>query len=98
MAVINKCWPIRRGVVVVIILLYALIAVNFAVNWSYMRFAFVEDGQNFWAVSSDLDSATQTIYWETGISASVSTSLADLYMVCVIPLGIIYISSPLFCF
>ncbi|PBK98826.1 hypothetical protein ARMGADRAFT_1162086 [Armillaria gallica] len=78
---INKCWPIRQAVVVVIILLYTLIAVNFAVNWSYMCFAFVEDGQNFWAVSSDLDSTTQTIYWETGISASVSTSLADLYMI-----------------
>ncbi len=33
--VINKYWPIQRALVVIIILLHALITINFAANWSY---------------------------------------------------------------
>ncbi|KAK0232303.1 hypothetical protein EDD85DRAFT_970717 [Armillaria nabsnona] len=78
---INKCWPIRRALVVVIILLHALITINFASSWSYIHFAFVENGQNFWIAYWRLEHDTQTIYWESGISACISTILADLYII-----------------
>ncbi len=93
--VINKCWPIRRAVVVVIILLHALITIEIAANWSYIHFAFIENGQNYWTVYLIFQS-TNAATWVLNIAGSISTILADLYMVCAILLGIIHISSPLF--
>ncbi|PBK76247.1 hypothetical protein ARMSODRAFT_1078439 [Armillaria solidipes] len=62
---INKCLPIRRALVIIIILLYALITISFAVNWSLMRSAFIRP----------------TWRRPTGITASISTLCADLYMI-----------------
>ncbi len=93
--VINKCWPIRQAVVVIIILLHALITINFAANWSFIHFAFIENGQNYWTVYLIFQS-TNAATWVFDIAAAISTILADLYMVCAILLGIIHISSPLF--
>ncbi|PBK75007.1 hypothetical protein ARMSODRAFT_1055857 [Armillaria solidipes] len=81
---INKCWPIRRAVVIVIILLHALITISLAASWSWTHFAFIENGQNFWTVSLILIKVTQASYWEIGITASISTILADLYMLTVV--------------
>ncbi len=92
---INKCWSIRQATVIVIILLHALITINFAANWSWAHFAFIENGQNYWTIYLILD-GTDAATWVMDITASISTILADLYMVCVIVLGIIHISSPLF--
>ncbi len=93
--VINKCWPIRRTLVVIIILLHALISISFAANWSYIHSAFIDNGQSFWTVYSKI-SAPQAASWEMGVAASMSTILADLYMVCATLLGIIHITSLLF--
>ncbi len=93
--VINKCWPIRRAVVVVIILLHALATIGFAANWSYIHFAFIVNGQNHWTVYLILWSPNAAI-WVLSIAASISTILADLYMVCAILLGTMDISPPLF--
>ncbi len=80
--VFNKRWPIRRAMVVVIILLHALITMNVAADWSYIHSAFIDNGQSFWTVHVKLTSAAQSVSWELGITASMSTILADLYMVC----------------
>ncbi len=90
--VINKCWPIRRALVVIIILLHALITINVAGTWSWICFAFIKNGQSFWTVYLNLGEGTPAIYWVTNTTASISTILADLYMVCAIPLRIIYTS------
>ncbi len=79
--VINKCWPIRRAMVIVIILLHALITINFSATWSYIHSAFIQNGQNFWTVYLKLNSADQAVTWEMGITASIGTILTDLYMV-----------------
>ncbi len=92
---INKCWDIRRALVVVIILLHALITINFGANWSYTHSGFIENGQSFWTVYLDLDS-TKATYYESFITGSISTIVTDLYMVCAIPLGIIHTNSPSF--
>ncbi|KAK0238230.1 hypothetical protein EDD85DRAFT_952409 [Armillaria nabsnona] len=62
----NKCWPIRRALVVVIILLHALITINFAANWLYICSAFIDNGKTS---------------LEAGIAASMSTILTDLYII-----------------
>ncbi|PBK70835.1 hypothetical protein ARMSODRAFT_1033739 [Armillaria solidipes] len=77
---INKSWPIRRATVVVIILLHALITIDVAVEWSHIRFALIENGQTFWTVYLYFDSIN-TAYWGNVIVASISTILADSYMI-----------------
>ncbi|KAK0238212.1 hypothetical protein EDD85DRAFT_573626 [Armillaria nabsnona] len=77
---INKLWPLRRALVLVIILLYILISVSFAVGWSSMHSAFIGNGQSFRTVYLKLN-GMRGFYMETGITASVSTSLTDLYMI-----------------
>ncbi|PBK59773.1 hypothetical protein ARMSODRAFT_1090596 [Armillaria solidipes] len=81
MAVINKCCRIRRALVVVIILLHALITISFAAEWSYVHSAFVENGKSFWTVYLKLTSPAQAVSLEAGIAASMSTILADLYII-----------------
>ncbi|PBK89749.1 hypothetical protein ARMGADRAFT_1083218 [Armillaria gallica] len=78
---INKCWPIRRAMVIVIILIHTLITINFASYWSLMCLAFIKNGQSFWSVFLELNDATKAAQWEMGITASISTILADLYMI-----------------
>ncbi|KAK0220009.1 hypothetical protein IW262DRAFT_1461173 [Armillaria fumosa] len=78
---VNKCWPIRRAIVVVIILLHALITIDFAVSWSYLGSAFIENGSSFWTVYMKLTLTAQATYLETGIAASMSTIVADLYII-----------------
>ncbi len=80
--VINKCWLIRRILVFVIILLHALITINVAVNWAYVRSAFIENGQSFWTVYLKFNGPVQAFFWESGITATIGTILADLYIVC----------------
>ncbi len=82
MSVINKCWQIRQGLVVVIILLHGLTTINFAVNWSYVPSAFIENGKSFWTVYLKLSSPTQSAYLVGGIASAMSTITTDLYMVC----------------
>ncbi|PBK67629.1 hypothetical protein ARMSODRAFT_1086126 [Armillaria solidipes] len=77
---INKLWPIRRALVVVIILLYVLITISFAVGWSSMHSAFIGNGQSFRTVYLKLN-GMRAFYLETGITASASASLTDLYMI-----------------
>ncbi|KAK0192545.1 hypothetical protein F5146DRAFT_1190781 [Armillaria mellea] len=78
---INKSWPIRRAMVVVIVLLHVLITISFAATWSYIDSAFIVNGQSLWTVYLQLSSATQVTYWETGIAASLSTIVADFYLI-----------------
>ncbi|KAK0238207.1 hypothetical protein EDD85DRAFT_1005808 [Armillaria nabsnona] len=77
---INKCWPIRRAMIYVIILLHALITIGVAATWSNIRSTFIANGQSFWTVYSKLISLGQVPYWE-GIAASMSTILADLCVI-----------------
>ncbi|KAK0454038.1 uncharacterized protein EV420DRAFT_1696592 [Desarmillaria tabescens] len=77
---INNCWRTRRALIIVIVLLYALITINVAASWSDIYSAFIENGQSFWTVYLRLY-GWDAAYWETGISALISTILADLYMI-----------------
>ncbi|KAK0462696.1 hypothetical protein IW261DRAFT_1627300 [Armillaria novae-zelandiae] len=75
---INKCWPIQRAAVFsVMIILYALITISFAANWSSVYSAFIKNGTSFWTVTSKLTSADQAAALEAGITASISTVLTD---------------------
>ncbi len=82
---INKSWPIRRAFVVVVIVLYAPITISFAADCAYVHSAFINNGQSFWTVYLKLVSPAQATYWEMGIAGSMSTILADLYVVCETP-------------
>ncbi|KAK0458999.1 uncharacterized protein EV420DRAFT_344979 [Desarmillaria tabescens] len=78
---INKRWPNRRVLVVVIILLHALTTINFAAQWSSISSLFIENGQSFWTVNSKLNGVDQAFIWEMGFTATISTILADSYII-----------------
>ncbi|PBK89808.1 hypothetical protein ARMGADRAFT_1064809 [Armillaria gallica] len=80
-AAINKCRPIRRAMVIVTILLYALITINFATVWSLTSFTFIENEPGFWTVSSKVYSPAQALFWEGGVTAIIGTIVADIYMI-----------------
>ncbi|KAK0464567.1 uncharacterized protein EV420DRAFT_1516996 [Desarmillaria tabescens] len=72
----------RRALIVIIILLYALITINVAVEWSFIHSAFIANGQSFWTVYYlKLISVNGAITLEAGIPALMSTILADLYII-----------------
>ncbi|KAK0183712.1 hypothetical protein F5146DRAFT_620543 [Armillaria mellea] len=78
---INKCSPIRRVLVVVIILLHTLITINFAGKLLWIHFGFVKNGQNFSTVFLTLGDSLPAVYWMMEIAASISTVLTDLYII-----------------
>ncbi|KAK0217332.1 hypothetical protein EDD85DRAFT_961977 [Armillaria nabsnona] len=78
---INKCWQIRQGLVVVIILLHGLTTISFAANWSYVHSAFIGNGKSFWTVDLKLNSPTQSVFLVGGIASTMSTITTDLYMI-----------------
>ncbi|KAK0467402.1 hypothetical protein IW261DRAFT_1598239 [Armillaria novae-zelandiae] len=78
---INQCWQIRRALVVVIILLYSLTTIDFAVNWSLVHFAFIQNGKSFWTAFWEFNCGGQAIMVIEGIVSSISTIITDLYMI-----------------
>ncbi len=96
MSVINKCWQIRQGLVVVIILLHSLTTISSAANWSYVHSAFIENGKSFWTVYLWFNGSTQSAFLVLGIASAMSTITHRLiYGVCNL-MGIIHMSSSLF--
>ncbi|KAK0219975.1 hypothetical protein IW262DRAFT_992515 [Armillaria fumosa] len=77
---IKKCWPLRRAMVILIIVLHALITISFALDWLYVHSAFIENGQSFWTVYLRLGTNKQAVILEA-IAASMSTILTDSYMI-----------------
>ncbi|PBK98230.1 hypothetical protein ARMGADRAFT_571686 [Armillaria gallica] len=77
----SKRRPIRRTLVAVVVLLYALITIDAVANLSSTSPAFVKNGQSFWTVTLKLNSVGQAVYLEAGIAASLSTILADSYII-----------------
>ncbi|KAK0467400.1 hypothetical protein IW261DRAFT_1426629 [Armillaria novae-zelandiae] len=78
---INQCWQIRRALVVVIILLYSLTTIDFAANWTWMHFAFIQNGKSFWTAFLKFYNETQAMLVVEGITSSISTIIADLYII-----------------
>ncbi|KAK0192546.1 hypothetical protein F5146DRAFT_507403 [Armillaria mellea] len=77
----NGYWPIRRALVIVIIVLYALVTISVAANWAYVHSAFIDNGQSFWTVYLKLATGGQATYWEMDVSAWLSTILTDSYAI-----------------
>ncbi|KAK0219983.1 hypothetical protein IW262DRAFT_1381771 [Armillaria fumosa] len=53
---------------------------SFAANWSYLHSAFINNGSSFWTVYMTLGEK-QAVTWEIGVSAFISSILADLYII-----------------
>ncbi|KAK0192229.1 hypothetical protein F5146DRAFT_999457 [Armillaria mellea] len=77
---INKCQTIRKTTVIITVLLYALISINFVVNWYWTQVAFIKNGQNLWTIASIFYGNDTATAWIMDITASISTILADSYM------------------
>ncbi|KAK0480807.1 hypothetical protein IW261DRAFT_1607398 [Armillaria novae-zelandiae] len=77
----NKCWPIRRAMIILIILLYALTTISFAIEWFIICFAFIENGETFWNVLFVLVDGTSKAVILKGITGTMSSILTDSYMI-----------------
>ncbi|KAK0466020.1 uncharacterized protein EV420DRAFT_1743898 [Desarmillaria tabescens] len=76
----NKSRPIRNVMIIVIILIYTLTSIGFALNWSFVHSAFitVTNGQNFWTVYLKLTIGTNDkLVLSIGITGTLCTILAD---------------------
>ncbi|KAK0479705.1 hypothetical protein IW261DRAFT_1564361 [Armillaria novae-zelandiae] len=79
---IRKIWPVqRRALVAIIILLHILTTINFAVQWSSIRSAFIENGHSFWTVYWKINDPNQAYIWQMGIAVTMNTILADSYII-----------------
>ncbi|PBK90136.1 hypothetical protein ARMGADRAFT_1112321 [Armillaria gallica] len=78
---INKCWQIRRALVVVIILLYSLTTISFAADWSFMQSAFIDNGKRYWTAYWTLKNGAKATAVVVGITSSMSTIITDTYMI-----------------
>ncbi len=68
--------------VVVIILLHALITINFAATWSHIHSSFIKNGHFFGTVYLRLNN-DHAASLEMGIPAFMSAIITDFYMVCI---------------
>ncbi|KAK0187372.1 hypothetical protein F5146DRAFT_772001 [Armillaria mellea] len=78
---ISKRRSIRRALVAIVVLLYALITIGVVTGMSSTSSAFVKNGQSFWTVTSTLESVGRAVYLEGGVAAVLSTILADSYII-----------------
>lgn len=82
--VTNQSQSNSRIVLTVIILLYLLILINFALEWSKLYSEFIYQGINFWTVFQWFTYANNTIaVLGSDIIAGFSTVVADSTLVCV---------------
>ncbi|KAK0473676.1 hypothetical protein IW261DRAFT_1596200 [Armillaria novae-zelandiae] len=79
--VINQCWQIRRALVGVVILLYSLTTIDFAVNWGWVHFVFIQNGKSLWTAFVEIDYRTQATWLIGAIVSSMSTIITDLYII-----------------
>ncbi|KAK0473675.1 hypothetical protein IW261DRAFT_1423377 [Armillaria novae-zelandiae] len=69
------------SLVLVIVLLHGLTTINFAVNWLWVHFAFIQNGKSFWTVFLKSYNGSQAMLVVEGITSSMSTIIADLYII-----------------
>ncbi|KAK0217336.1 hypothetical protein EDD85DRAFT_961982 [Armillaria nabsnona] len=78
---INKCWRIRRALVVVIILLHGLTTINVAANWSYICSEFLKNKESIWTVYLTVENWNQATVLTGDIASTMCTIITDLYMI-----------------
>ncbi|KAK0448487.1 uncharacterized protein EV420DRAFT_1711847 [Desarmillaria tabescens] len=79
---ISKSQPIRRGLVIVTIVLYITTSINVAITWSSICSAFIDHGQNLWTkyfTYAEANVPVETL--GAGIVSTISTILADSTMI-----------------
>ncbi|KAK0466021.1 uncharacterized protein EV420DRAFT_1709701 [Desarmillaria tabescens] len=79
----NKSRPIRNIMIIVIVLIYTLTSIEFALDWSFVHSAFitVTSGQNFWTVYLKLTYDRDKVVLSIGITGILCTILADSIMI-----------------
>ncbi|PBK83558.1 hypothetical protein ARMGADRAFT_1037916 [Armillaria gallica] len=90
--VMNKSWSIRHTMIAILILLYMLTTVNFALHWSEISSTFINNGQSIWTRYIFYASSRRVIILLGGTASAICTILADstmLYIVQTIDLALL---------
>ncbi len=77
----NKTQPIRRAMVLVVVLLHIMTIVNFGLNWAYTDSMFIGNGSNFWTEYLFFSGSNMALEVGMGATSAVCTILADFTMV-----------------
>ncbi|KAK0465892.1 uncharacterized protein EV420DRAFT_799764 [Desarmillaria tabescens] len=77
----NKAQPIRRSMVVVIVLLHIVTMLNFGFVWKYIDSMFIGNGSNFWTEYLFFSSSNMMLEVGMGTTSVVCTILADSTMI-----------------
>ncbi|KAG7451849.1 uncharacterized protein BT62DRAFT_1071059 [Guyanagaster necrorhizus] len=77
----NKDRPTGRGIVVTISLLHIATAINFGLDWVYIRTIFVKNGQSSWAEYVFYNSFDINLTVGMGTTGAICTVLADSTMI-----------------
>ncbi|PBK59299.1 hypothetical protein ARMSODRAFT_1027499 [Armillaria solidipes] len=77
----NKSQPIRRVMVLIVVLLHTVTIFNFASCWAYVDSMFIDNGWNFWTVHLSYSSPSVIVEVGMGTTGVVCTILADSTMI-----------------
>ncbi|KAG7440314.1 uncharacterized protein BT62DRAFT_997811 [Guyanagaster necrorhizus] len=78
------CGAARQFMLLMVVLLYILATLYMAFQWSFTRYAFIDQGQTFWSIFVGLQRVTDravTFRLVGGITGCVSTVIADSSMI-----------------
>ncbi|KAK0194506.1 hypothetical protein F5146DRAFT_439460 [Armillaria mellea] len=76
----NKCIPVGRAMIVVLLILNVLATVDFALQWSYIRIIYIKHGERF-AIEYLMYSSPDRVEIGISIISIISTVLVDLSMI-----------------
>ncbi|SJL18345.1 uncharacterized protein ARMOST_21932 [Armillaria ostoyae] len=77
----NKSQPIRRVMVLIVVLLHTMTIFNFASCWAYIDSMFIDNGWNFWTIHLSYSSPSVIVEVGMGATGAVCTILADSTMI-----------------
>ncbi|PBK93536.1 hypothetical protein ARMGADRAFT_127294 [Armillaria gallica] len=77
----NKTQPIRRAMVLVVVLLHIMTIVNFGLDWAYTDSMFIGNGSNFWTEYLFFSGSNMALEVGMGATSAVCTILADFTMI-----------------
>ncbi|KAK0234194.1 hypothetical protein IW262DRAFT_1452731 [Armillaria fumosa] len=76
----KKAQPIRRAMVLIVVLLHTMTIFNFGLNWAYTNSMFIDNGSNYWTEYLFFSSSNMVLEVGMGTTSAVCTILTDSTM------------------
>ncbi|KAK0478589.1 hypothetical protein EDD18DRAFT_1208515 [Armillaria luteobubalina] len=77
----NKTQPIRRAMVLIVVLLHSMTILNFGLNWAYTNSMFIDNGSSYWTEYLFFSSSNMVLEVGMGATSAMCTILTDSTMI-----------------